>query len=176
MHKALPTLGAYVNNMSKTPQIKYVDPASIEKEGFIFPEHYLSSSDREKAMAYRKQYRSWRTKGGHGSAGEFSNVVELTPGKNKPPQLPMRPMALASEESPKDLAKALNNPECPIKSKRKFDEFWELSDIIDSLGSPQSKSPEGKCSKLNFDDAKLSVVHSFDSDEFLNSFMNSMTA
>lgn len=90
-HKHLPTLGTYVQqlkNPSTVPQ--FVDPASIETEGFIFPENYMSAQEREKALEYRKQYRSWRTKQNHGSHGEFNQIVDLTPTKTAPPQLPPR--------------------------------------------------------------------------------------
>jgi len=150
LHKQLPTLGSFVGNLVKAPRMDYVDPASIEKEGFIFPENYLSSDDREKAMAYRKQYRSWRTKAGHGSHGEFAKVVDLTPVKASPTQLPLlldsRPAA--EEHCLKDLKGAGNN----AKRKLPGDEFWALSEMINS-SSPQldAKSPDSlKRMKLNF--------------------------
>jgi len=108
LHTQLPTLGAYVGTLARashsptaeqcseadTPPLatadgtavgqraeysQYVDPASIENEGFIFPERFLSEAERRKAIEYRKQYRSWRLKANRGSHGEFSKVVELMP-------------------------------------------------------------------------------------------------
>jgi len=125
LHTQLPTLGAYIGTLARasahsptatqcsetaTPPLatadgtaggqrtvysQYVDPTSVEKEGFIFPENFLSEADRLKAMEYRKKYRSWRLKANHGSHGEFSKVVELMPGK---PEL--RPLAAPRKAEP----------------------------------------------------------------------------
>merc|ERR1711939_1274965 len=61
-----------------------------------------------KALEYRKQYRSWRTKQNHGSHGEFNRVVDLTPAKMPPLQLPSRAERHEFDQigSPQPLCKA----------------------------------------------------------------------